>query len=90
MKVVLDPEDLRPIIREVVREVREEFEAERQKLGEQLAFAEPEAATLIGVPWHVLRDCRLRGEISGRRVSKRTIYSRQELLAFLESSKKPT
>ena len=49
----------------------------------RIGYTEPEAATLVGVRPHVLRDCRLRGEISARRVGRRLIYSRDELERFL-------
>ena len=34
-------------------------------LGDRLGYPEAEAAALLGIERHVLRDCRLRGEIRG-------------------------
>ncbi len=50
---------------------------------DRLGFPEAEAAALLGVPRHVLRDCRLRGEICARLVGKKNIYSRESLVKFL-------
>ena len=86
----LDPSDIRdlePAIRAVVVVVIDELRAKEAALGDRLAFTEAEAATMLGVPRHVLRDCRLRGEISGRKVGKRILYSRESLLRFI--SEKP-
>jgi hypothetical protein len=51
-----------------------------------LGYTEGEAAAMIGVARHVLRDCRLRGEITARRVGKRFVYSRSTILRFLEGT----
>jgi hypothetical protein len=50
----------------------------------RLAYPEAEAARLLGLRAHQLRDCRLRGEIEasvgpGRKV----LYTREQLLAYL-------
>ena len=45
--------------------------------------AEPEAAAMFGMKPYVLRDARLRGEISGSKIGKRIFYSRDELLKLL-------
>lgn len=84
---VSDIKDLRPVIAAVVAEVLAELRADESKIGEQLAMPEPQAAAALGIASHVLRDCRLRGEISGSRVGKRIIYERGELLKFLERSR---
>ena len=83
MKLDLDESDLRPIVREVVCEVLDQLQVDRQKLGDRLGFPEVEAAALLGIAPHILRDCRLRGELEGRRVGKKIIYTRDELLRFL-------
>jgi hypothetical protein len=76
-----DIHDLKPVIAAVVAEVL----ANADKLNGRLAFPEAEAAALCGLPKHVLRDCRLRGEIRGRLVGKKTVYEKSELLKFLRS-----
>jgi hypothetical protein len=63
MKLELDPEDLKPLVQAVVNEAIAQLRADEAKLNGRLAFTEPEAAALIGVPRHSLRDARLRNEI---------------------------
>ena len=82
----LDPSDihdLRPLISAVVGEVLDRTRDDQLRLGQRIAFTEAEAASLLGVPRHTLRDCRLRGEISGSLVGKRIVYTRDDLLTFL-------
>jgi hypothetical protein len=83
-----DIPDLRPVIRAAVVAVLDELRATDAMLGDRLAYPEAEAADLLGVPRHVLRDCRLRGEIVGRLVGKRILYSREELRRFLSDGPK--
>lgn len=80
-----DIADLRPLIVEAVRATLAELQAVDAKLGDRLAYPEPEAAGLLGVRAHVLGDARRRGEISAKLVGKRYLYSRESLLAFLAS-----
>lgn len=80
-----DIQDLSPLIATAVRATLAEIEASAQKLDGRLAFTEAEAALLLGVDRHVLRDCRLRGEINARKCGKKIIYSRESLLKFLTS-----
>jgi len=87
--VKLDPADLpalKPLITVVVRATLEELQAADAKLDGRLAYPEPEAAALLGVAPHVLRDARRRGELSARLCGKRYLYDRRELLRFLEST----
>ena len=78
-----DIESLRPLIDAVVQATLERIGAAESKAGDRIGFTEPEAAALMGVAPHVLRDCRLRGEIHARKVGCRFIYSRPALLSFL-------
>jgi excisionase family DNA binding protein len=77
-------EAFRPLVERTVATVLARVESERQAFSDKLAFSEAEAAALLGVRRHVLRDARLRGEIAGCRVGKSIRYERQELLRFLE------
>ena len=79
----LDSDDVRPLIERTVEETIRRIEADNAKIGGQLGYPEPEAAALLGLKPHVLRDCRLRGEISASKVGKRLIYTAEELKAFL-------
>lgn len=85
----LDKVELRSIVETVVAEVLDRMEA-RASLNGRLAYTEAEAAALIGVPTHVLRDARIkRHEITGTKVGKTTVYTRGELERFLEQRKNP-
>lgn len=77
-----DIEQLRPAILDATQKIVEELRQDNERIG----YTEAEAAALLGVRHHVLRDCRLRGEIAARRVGKRYVYSRAALERFLSSS----
>lgn len=78
-------EFLRPIVSDIVRETLQAIQQDEARLGDQLGFPQADAAALLGVEPNVLRDCRLRGELKGRKVGKRIVYSRSELIRFLET-----
>ena len=80
MSVSIDEATLREIVQGVVRETLEVFAGD-----ERLAFDEKDAAKLLGVPRHTLRDCRLRGEITAKKIGKSWRYSRRTLIRFLEN-----
>jgi hypothetical protein len=84
MKVSFDEADLRPLIEQIVSAAFAQLQADEVAFGDKLAFTEPEAAAVLSLRPHVLRDARLRGEISGSRVGKRILYERNELLRFLQ------
>ena len=79
MEFHFDLEETRDLIRQVVGEV---LVAIDWPVG-RLALTELEAAQACGVARHVLRDFRLRGKIQARRLGKRVIYLRPDLLAAL-------
>ena len=82
-----DLESLRPLIKAIVADVLAELrQADRKLEGARLGYPEHEAAALLGLPKHVLRDCRLRGEIVAHRVGRRYVYSRDALRRFLFAS----
>jgi hypothetical protein len=87
MKMQFDDNDLEPLITTIVTKVLAQRETNAVKLGGRLAYTEPEAAALIGVRPHVLRDCRLRGEIEGTKIGKRIMYSREQLLTLMERNR---
>lgn len=87
MKLSFDEADLRPVIEKIVSATLLQLQAEDAKLGGKIAFTEPEAAAILSIRPHVLRDARLRGEISGSRVGKRILYEREELLRFLRQQR---
>jgi hypothetical protein len=87
MRIERDHETLRPLVHMAVAEALGRMEEERAKLSGRLAFTEPEAAVMLGVKAHVLRDCRRRGELQGAKVGSKIVYTRADLLGFLERQK---
>lgn len=88
MPMRIDPNDindLKPLIRHVVTSMLDEIESRDARLGDRIAYSEAEAAGLLGVPRHVLRDARLRGEIAAKKIGKEYRYSRSALIAFVEA-----
>ena len=85
----LEPSDLATIAEAVANRLQQLADTD-SRLGhpDRIGFPESEAAELLGIPQHVLRDCRLRGEIFARKIGKRFVYSRQTLLDHL-SGKEP-
>jgi hypothetical protein len=79
----LDEIDLRAIAVAIADELENRKSRAVSLPDGRIGFLEPEAAALIGVAPHVLRDCRLRGEISGRKVGNKIVYHRDELSRFL-------
>src|SRR5262245_10680396 len=77
--LALDPEALRPLIAEIVAQVLAQLDADRAKVsGDRLAYSEAEAATLLGLKEHVLRDERRRGQIGASSIAGRRIrYTRR-------------
>ncbi len=87
LKIEFDRDELQPLVQSVVAEVLDRLEEERARLNGRLAYTEPEAAALVGVKPHVLRDCRRRGELQGAKVGSKIVYTRADLLEFLERQK---
>ncbi len=77
--------ELREFVKVVIGETLDRLAGERNAMSDRMAFNEPEAAQLIGVPRHVLRDARRRGEITASRVGKRCVYKRGNLEKYLAS-----
>jgi len=78
----IDPAAFEPVIEKVVATMLNRIEARQGQEG-RLGYTEPEAAAMLGVRRHVLRDARLRGEIHARKVGKGYVYGRAELLRYL-------
>lgn len=84
LELNLDAELLRPMVKQIVATVLAELDGDESKLGDRIAFSEPEAAALIGLKPHQLRDERLRGRIGASCVVKRGIrYLRSDLMTYL-------
>jgi len=87
---LVDQDGLRAVIQDTVRTtvavVLAQLETDRAKLNGRLAYSEAEAAALLGLEPHQLRDERRRGRIQasvgpGRKI----MYTRQDLLDYLHS-----
>lgn len=80
--------DLRPVVEAVVAETLATLQAADAAIGgHRLAYLEREAAELLGVRPHTLRDARLRGEIVGTKIGGRIAYERSELLSYLQRNR---
>jgi hypothetical protein len=84
LTLALNPAALRPLLEVVVSEPLQQLRQEEVRLNGRLAFSEEEAAALLGLAPHVLRDERLRGRIAASAiVGRRVRYQREDLLAYL-------
>ena len=83
MQLVISPDELRPLVEAVVCEMLARFEGD----GERLSYTESEAAGLLGVPKHTLRDERLRGRIEASVVGRKIVYSKSQILEYLSRRK---
>ena len=78
------PDDLRPLVATIVTEALAQLRADETALGDRLAFSEQEAARLLGLESHQLRDERLRGRIAASQIVGRRIrYRRDDLISYL-------
>lgn len=85
LSLSLPPNALRPLIEQIVTTAIAQLEGERARLDDsRLAYSEPEAAALLGLEPHQLRDERRRGRIEFSQVVGRRIrYLRSDLLTYL-------
>ena len=87
MRIEFSPEDLAPLVEQIVAETLRQLEADETRMGDRLTFTQAEAGSLLGVPQNVVRDCRLRNELEGVRVGKRVLYTKDSLLKFLHAQR---
>ena len=78
-----DIAELRPLIDQAVRSTLVEIRAAEARTDGRLAYPEAEAAAMCGVERHTLRDLRLKGEITAKKIGKRWCYTRESLAKFL-------
>lgn len=85
MQIAFGAEEMRPLVRQVVAEVMAELQQHPALADDsRLAYSEPEAADLLGVKSHVLRDERLRGRIDFTKiVGGRVRYTKAQLAEYL-------
>jgi hypothetical protein len=81
-----DPESFRSLIEQAVEAAMARLEQARATVGDRLCYSEPEAAAMLGLEPHQLRDERLRGRIKASSIVCRRIrYTRQDLMEYLIS-----
>jgi hypothetical protein len=79
--------DLAPLIRDIVQEVINQFQEFHAKSGDKLCHTEEEAAILLGLKSHQLRDARLAGKIECCQLTGRRIrYTKEQLLDYLRAN----
>lgn len=84
LSFVIDPDVLRPLISAVIAETLAALEKDRAALPDKLAYSEGEAARLLSLHSHQLRDARLRGEIEASvGPCRKILYTREQLLTYL-------
>jgi hypothetical protein len=80
----LDPEALRPLIEATVREAVAQVDGDRARLNGDLCYTEQEAAALLRLNEHQLRDERRRSRIRASAIVGRRIrYLREDLISYL-------
>lgn len=83
MKLIIENEDLSPLVESIVEQVIARME-ERDILKGRLAVDEEEAARLLGLKKYTLRDERLRGSITASQiVGNRIRYTASDLIDYL-------
>lgn len=86
LHVQLPADALRPMIEQVVEATIARLEEVRASLPAKLCYSEPEAAALLGLEPHQLRDERLRGRIGASAIVGRRIrYLHGDLVGYLMS-----
>lgn len=86
LSLQFDADAIRPLVQQIVAEVLGQVAADQAKLGGRLAYSEAEAAQLLSLHSHQLRDERRRGRIQASvGPGKKVLYSQGDLLAYLSS-----
>lgn len=85
LALAIDAAALAPLVRQIVGEVLAQLEAARAAVPEsKLCYGESEAAALLDLKPHQLRDERLRGRIAASEiVGRRVRYTRADLMTYL-------
>jgi hypothetical protein len=84
IKIEVAAEILAPLVREIVAQALAATATDRAKIDDRLCYSEAEAAALLGLNEHQLRDERLRGRIGASAIVGRRIrYTREDLVRYL-------
>ena len=82
----IDPESIRPVIDQAVAAAFARAMEAWAKVGDRLCYTEAEAAAMLGLKEHQLRDERLRGRIKASSIVCRRIrYTYADLMEYLMS-----
>ena len=82
--ISFDATELRPLVKLVLTEALAELDQLKTIHNGRMAYSEAEAANMLGLNQHQLRDLRLDGKISHTRiVGNRVRYQWQDLVAYL-------
>jgi hypothetical protein len=82
MHFTIESDEIRGLVKEVVRETLAPIDWPVHRL----TLSEQEAAEACGVGRHVFRDLRLGGQSRARRLGKKVVYTRTDVLAALENA----
>ncbi len=86
--VYINLDDLKPVITQTIEETLARFDAERLRTGDRLAYSEAEAAAMLGLKVHQLRDVRLAGRIRCSKITcGRIRYTLQDLQEYLAQNR---
>jgi len=85
--IQIDQKQFANMIEKIIFDSFQKMEHAKISLGSRLSFTESEAAALLGVGRHALRDARLRGEVEASKVGRRILYSRDQLLQLLQKNR---
>jgi len=77
-------DDLARIAIAVADELAERGHQAAKLADERLGYTERQAAAALGIEWYTLRNARLAGEISARKLGRSYVYDRRELLRWLD------
>jgi hypothetical protein len=83
MRLEFAKNEIEELVRQVVAEVLVGIDWPQGRI----ALNEQEAAKACGVNRHVLRDLRLSGKLKAKKVGRKIVYCRDDLLAALGETK---
>lgn len=85
MNIQFDPDDLRPLVQQIVAETLAATNTDIHTDDGRLAWSEAEAAAMLGLETHVLREQRRKGRIvcCNAKPGRRILYRREQIDAFL-------
>lgn len=84
LALAFSPDALRPLVEQVIDLALARLAEANAALPDRLAYSESEAAALLGLAPHVLRDERRRGRIAASTVvGRRVRYVRADLMTYL-------